>query len=252
MTLQPLAGQVALVTGGAGGLGSAICRALARAGATVVVGYNTSAEAASRLVADLPPVHGTHAALLAPVTNSIGLAALAQTLQQNYGRCDVLVNNAGMTRFVPHHDLDALDDELIDQIFATNVRGPLATVRALRSLLEQSTAGLVVNISSIAARTAMGSNLAYCASKAALDNLTLSLARALAPQIRVASVAPGLADTEFVADLDTRWRDEQALRTPLQRLARADEVAAAVLALATSLTFTTGAVIPVDGGRPLA
>jgi len=97
----------------------------------------------------------------------------------------------------------------------------------------------------------MGSNIAYCASKAAVDNLTQSLARALAPQIRVVSVAPGLADTEFVQGLDSAWRDEQATRTPLGRLAMPEEVAAAVLALATHLTFTTGTVIPVDGGRPL-
>lgn len=252
MNGQPLAGRVAVVTGGAGGLGSAICRALAAAGAAVVVGYHASAEAAHRLAAELPVTELAHAALPLPVTDSAALVEQAALIERTYGRCDLLVNNAGTTRFVAHADLDGLDDALFDRIFATNVRGALATVRALRPLLEREGSGLVVNISSIAARTAMGSNLAYCASKAALDNLTLSLARALAPRIRIAGVAPGLADTEFVAGLDRTWRDEQAARTPLQRLARAEEVAAAVLALATQLTFTTGAVIPVDGGRPLA
>ena len=94
--------------------------------------------------------------------------------------------------------------------------------------------------------------MAYCASKTAVDNLTKSLARALAPAIRVISVAPGLADTEFVQGLDASWRDDQAQRTPLRRLARPEEVADAVLASATHLTFTTGAVLSVDGGRPLA
>jgi 3-oxoacyl-[acyl-carrier protein] reductase len=156
-----------------------------------------------------------------------------------------------VTRFVPHADLDALDDAIVDAILATNVRGPFACVRALRPLLARGAAGLVVNISSIAARTATGSNLMYCASKAALDNLTLSLARALAPQVRVVSVAPGLVDTPFIAGMDSRWRHEQASRTPLGRLAQAAEVARAVLALAVDFPFTTGAVIPVDGGRPL-
>ncbi|WP_222119442.1 SDR family NAD(P)-dependent oxidoreductase [Pseudomonas oryzihabitans] len=252
MSGQPLAGRVAVVTGGAGGLGSAICRALAAAGAAVVVGYHASAEAAHRLAAELPAAELAHAAMPLPVTDSTALVEQATIIERTYGRCDVLVNNAGTTRFVAHADLDGLDDALFDRIFATNVRGALAMVRTLRPLLEREGSGLVVNISSIAARTAMGSNLAYCASKAALDNLTLSLARALAPRIRVVGVAPGLADTEFVAGLDRAWRDEQAARTPLQRLARAEEVAAAVLALATQLTFTTGAVIPVDGGRPLA
>src|SRR5690606_35149401 len=129
------------------------------------------------------------------------------------------VNCAGTTRFVPHADLDALDDALIDQVLATNVRGPLAAVRAFKPLLERSGAGLVVNISSIAAVTAMGSNIAYCASKAAVNNMTMALARALAPAIRVVAVSPGLSDTEFVKQMDQGWRDEQAARTPLRRLA---------------------------------
>lgn len=250
--MNRLEGKVAVVTGATGGLGAVICEALARAGASVVVGYNRSADAAYTLVSELPDVAKGHLALAAPVTDSAALGRLASQVQGHYGRCDILVNCAGATRFVAHADLDALDDELIDSILRINVRGPIACVRALTPLLKASGDGLVVNISSIAARTAMGSNIAYCASKAALDNLTQSLARALAPQVRVVSVAPGLADTEFVQGLARDWRDEQAARTPLGRLALPEEVARAVLALATQLTFTTGTVIPVDGGRPLS
>jgi 3-oxoacyl-[acyl-carrier protein] reductase len=250
-TIFPLHGKVALVTGGAGGIGAAICQELAGQGATVVVGYNSSAEKAAALADRLPEAAMPHAALPAPVTDSAALAGLAREIDQRYGRCDILVNCAGTTSFVPHHDLDGLDDALIDRILATNVRGPFAAVRALRPLLAANGDGLVVNVSSIAAVTAMGSNVMYCASKAAVDNMTKSLARALAPRIRVASVSPGLSDTEFVQAMDRDWRDEQALRTPLRRLADPREVAQAVVALATHLTFTTGAVIPVDGGRPL-
>jgi 3-oxoacyl-[acyl-carrier protein] reductase len=110
---------------------------------------------------------------------------------------------------------------------------------------------VVVNVSSIAAEIAMGSNVMYCASKAALDNMTKSLARALAPRIRVVSVSPGLVDTEFVKSLDQSWRDEQASRAPLGRLATPQEVAAAVAAVITTLTCTTGSVVKVDGGRTL-
>ncbi|HSW23868.1 MAG TPA: SDR family oxidoreductase, partial [Burkholderiaceae bacterium] len=180
----------------------------------------------------------------------------AAEVAQRYGRCDILVNCAGTTRFVPHPELDALDDALIDQILATNVRGPFAAVRALKQLLaaprNDGSTGLVVNISSIAAVSAMGSNIMYCASKAAVDNMTKSLARALAPAVRVLSVSPGLADTDFVKSMDQRWRDEQAARTPLARLALPEEVGTAVVTAAMHLTFTTGAVIPVDGGRPLS
>lgn len=247
-----LEGKVAVVTGGSGGIGAAICAALAQAGATLVVGYNRSREAAEALVAALPKATLPHVALAAPVTDSAALGGLAAEVDRRYGRCDILVNCAGTTCFVPHADLDALDDGLIDEILATSVRGPFACVRALRRLLAQEGEGLVVNVSSIAAVTAMGSNVAYCASKAAADNMTKSLARALAPAIRVVSVSPGLADTEFVKQMDQAWRDEQAARTPLKRLALPQEVGAAVVAAATLLRFTTGAVIPVDGGRQLS
>lgn len=246
-----LAGQVALVTGATGSLGHSICSALAAQGASIVVGYNQSAEKAQHVLDSLPQVEQGHLLAAAPVTNSAALADLATQIQQHFGRCDMVVNCAGTTRFVEHRDLASLDDALIDTIFATNVRGAIAVVRALQPLLEQSDDGLIVNISSIAARTAMGSNIAYCASKAALDNLTISWARALAPKIRVVSVAPGLSDTEFVKGLDQDWRNVQAQSTPLGRLALPEEVSAAVVAVATQLTFTTGAIIPVDGGRQI-
>jgi 3-oxoacyl-[acyl-carrier protein] reductase len=244
---------VAVVTGGAGSIGTVICGALAREGMRVVVGYNRSAEKAKALAARLPG--GGHAALAAPMTDSGALAALAAEITGRYGFCDVLVNCAGVTRFVPHGDLDGLDDGLIESILSTNVRGPFATVRALRPLLEKSKqpgGAVIVNISSIAALTAMGSNVMYCASKAAVDNMTKSLARALAPRIRVVSVAPGVVDNDFIRSMDQRWLKEQVARTPLKRLAASDEVASAVVAAIKHFTFTTGAIISVDGGRPLS
>lgn len=249
---MPSAEPVAVVTGATGGIGAAICRELAAAGFAVVVGFRNSEKIAHDLAASLQGAG--HRALRAPVTDSMTLRDLAGQVQQVYGRCDVLVNCAGTTRFVAHNDLDGLDDALIDDILATNVRGSFAAVRALSALLLASDwpgGAVVVNISSIAARTAMGSNIMYCASKAALDNMTLSLARALAPKVRVISVSPGLVDTDFVKSLDAGWRDEQAARTPLGRLARPDEVAGAVVSAVRDLRFTTGCVIGVDGGRPL-
>ena len=244
---------VAVVTGGTGGIGTAMCRALAREGMRVVVGYHRSADKARELVASLPGEG--HCAIAAPVTDSGGLANLASAVGERYGHCDVLINCAGTTRFVPHHDLNGLDDDLIETILATNVRGPFATIRALRHLLDKSThpgGAVVINISSIAAVTAIGSNVMYCASKAAVDNMTKSLARALAPRIRVLSVSPGVVDNDFIRSMDQRWLDEQVSRTPLKRLAAPEEVASAVVAAVKYLTFTTGSIIPVDGGRPLS
>jgi len=244
---------VAVVTGGAGSIGTVICGTLAREGMRVVVGYNRSAKKAKALAARLPG--GGHAALAAPVTDSAALVALAAEIASRYGFCDVLVNCAGVTRFVPHGDLDGLDDTLIDNILSTNVRGPFATVRALRALLEKSKlpgGAVILNISSIAALTAMGSNVMYCASKAAVDNMTKSLARALAPRIRVVSIAPGVVDNDFIRSMDQQWLKEQVARTPLKRLAASEEVGSAVVAAIKHLTFTTGAIISVDGGRPLS
>ncbi len=250
MNSNSLSNRVAVVIGGSGAIGSAICRHFAEAGATCIVTYNNGKQAASDLAASLPGAG--HWAAHVPVDDSAALTDLAEKVRAKLGRADVLVNCAGITRFVPHGDLDALDDRLIDDIFRVNWRGPFAAVRAFRELLAASGDGLVINISSIAGVTAMGSNVAYCASKAALDSMTKSLARALAPEIRVVSVSPGLVDTEFVKNLDKKWRDEQAARTPLKRLATADEIGAAALAVAAHMKYSTGCIIAIDGGRPLA
>lgn len=185
----------------------------------------------------------------ASVDDSEALARLAELVADRYGTVDLLVNNAGITRFVPHDDLDALNDELIDAIFHVNWRGAFASIRALKDLLANGDGGLVVNISSIAGTNGIGSNVAYCASKAALNVMTISLARALAPAIRVVSIAPGLVMGKYAEKLDPEWRKEQGEKTPLKRLTRPEDVAEAVLAVATMLTFTTGCIIPVDGGR---
>lgn len=242
-------GKLVAITGGTGGIGAEILRVFATAGATVVFTYRKAEASATRLLDEFKG--GQHWARRLEIDDSAALNQLAQDVEKRHGRCDVLVNCAGMTRFVPHADMDALDDEIIDQIFRVNWRGAFAASRAFRPLLKRTGNALIVNISSIAGVTGMGSNVAYCASKAALDCMTKSLARALAPEIRVVSVSPGLVDTEFVKNMDQRWRDEQAARTPLGRLATAVEVGNAVLAVATSLTYTNGCIIPVDGGRPL-
>jgi 3-oxoacyl-[acyl-carrier protein] reductase len=243
-------GWVVVVIGGSGAIGAAICRRFAQGGATCVAGYNNNEQGARDLIASLPG--DGHWAKYVPVDVSSAVDAFAREVAERNGRLDVLVNCAGITRYVAHADLEALDDELIDDIFRVNWRGAFSAVRAFRNLLREGEGGLVINISSIAGVTAMGSNIAYCASKAALDSMTRSLARALAPEIRVVSVSPGLVDTDFVKGLDSKWRDEQAARTPLKRLATADEIGAAAFAVAVHLKYSTGCIIPIDGGRPLA
>ncbi|MDE2854991.1 MAG: SDR family NAD(P)-dependent oxidoreductase [Chloroflexota bacterium] len=247
--MTELQGQAALVTGGGGGIGRAICRRLAAAGAQIIITYSRDqgkARAAANALAG-----GDHLIIRAPVDDSEAQARLAAIIAEKYSRLDILVNNAGITKAVPHADLAGLDDETIDQIFRVNWRGAFASIRALQPLLAEGAGGVVVNISSIAGRTGVGSNVAYCASKAAMDSMTRSLARALAPRIRVLSVSPGWVNGEYAQRMPRALIAEQEDKTPLGRIAEAEDVAEAVYAAVTHLRFSTGDIIPVDGGRPL-
>ncbi len=163
----------------------------------------------------------------------------------------MLVNGAGFTKPVPHADLEALDDELIDRMFAVNWRGQFATIRAFASLLKASGNGLIVSLSSIAGSNGIGSSIAYCVAKAGIDVMTKSLARVLAPEVRVLAVAPGVVDTGFVPGRGADFNTKTAATTPLKRIATADDIASAVLACATQLSFATGTTLVVDGGRAL-
>lgn len=241
--------KTVLVTGGAGGIGSAICRKFAEAGYAVIITYNGNLEKAEKLCNSL--VGEGHSVFHAPVNDAKRLSELADFVENKYGKLDVLVNNAGITTPVAHDDLDGLTDEWIDRIFETNVRGTFAMIRACKALLLKSKEALVVNISSVAAISGVGSNVAYCASKAAIDSITRSLARALAPNIRVVSVSPGWVLGEYTKNIDPQYLQTQIDKTPLGRLAIAEDVANTVFVLTTHLTFTTGSIIPVDGGRLL-
>lgn len=243
-----MAGQVAVVTGAGGGIGSVMSRKLAAAGARVVLTYRES-KTKTETVAQSLDGEG-HLCVQASVDDSEALRLLAKQITEHYGTVDLLVNNAGITRPVPHDDLEGLDDTLIDSIFRTNWRGAFASIRAFKNLLLNNNGGVVINISSIAGVTGIGSNVAYCASKAAMNSMTLSLARALAPKIRVVSVSPGWVMGEYAKRVDPAYLQEQIDKTPLKRLATAEDVAETVMAAATMMPFTTGCIIPVDGGRP--
>jgi 3-oxoacyl-[acyl-carrier protein] reductase len=246
-----LKGRLAVIVGGSGGIGAASAQLFAASGATVVLTHtDRSAETASALAASLPGEG--HAALPADVGDTASLVALREAVQARFGdRLHILVNSAGFTQPVAHADLDALDDALIDRMFAVNWRGQFAAIRCFAPMLRASGDGLIVSISSIAGQTGQGSSIAYCAVKAGIDVMTKSLARALAPEIRVMGVAPGVVDTGFVPGRGAAFNAATAATTPLQRVATAGDVAAAVLSCATSLRFSTGTTLVVDGGRSL-
>ncbi|MCY1499157.1 3-oxoacyl-[acyl-carrier-protein] reductase FabG [compost metagenome] len=248
MSPSPLSGKVAVILGGTGSIGFAAGETLARLGASIVLTGRDADKAASAAAA-LPA--GNHLAAVAEVADSASLRALADEVICHYGRVDMLVNTAGFTRAIPHADLDALDDALIDELFAINWRGQFAAIRAFAPHLRASGDGLVVNVGSIAGRNGQGSNVAYCAAKAGLDVMAMSLGRALAPQIRVLNVSPGVVDSAFVPGRDSSFNERAARTTPLQRIGQAQDVADAIAACATSLRFATGTTIVVDGGRQL-
>ena len=245
----PLAGRVAVVTGGSSGIGAASVRLLAAAGARVVVGYNKGTDRAAALIAELPG--GGHRAMYLPMEDSAQIRKVAEAVRDECGRADILVNSAGFTRMVAHGDLEALDDDLIDAVLTANVRGPFATIRAFAPLLRATGDWVIINISSGAAEHGTGSSIIYGASKAALNTMSMALARVLGPEIRVIIVAPGMVHTDFVPGRTEEMMAKAAMATPLKRAIEAHDVALAVMACITHLTHTTGSIVSVDAGRHL-
>lgn len=207
MEQKDLAGKTAIVTGSATGIGAATALGLARRGANVVVNYARSAEAAEKVAREAKEAGAQVRVVQADVAKDEDCRKLAQAALDAWGRIDILVNNAGTTKFVDHKNLDGLSAQDFQEIYAVNVIGPFQMTRACVPALRKSGEGAIVNVSSIAGVAGIGSSIAYTASKGALNTMTLSLARALAPEIRVNAVCPGYVATEWFSK---RFGKEQA------------------------------------------
>jgi 3-oxoacyl-[acyl-carrier protein] reductase len=241
--------KFALVTGASSGIGRATAARLAALGSTVVVGYNSRRELAEEVAGSL---QGTgHIALRIAIDDTASISEAAAAVHARFGRLNALVNCGGATTPVPVGDLGGLTDDIFDRTVAINLRGPFAMIREFRPLLERGSGPAIVNISSIAARTGIGSSLAYLAAKAGVDALTIALAKVLAPQIRVFAVSPAGVDTEFVPGRSREQLQKTADRLPLAHVTTPDDVARAVIACIVNLTSSTGIVVPVDEGRHL-
>jgi 3-oxoacyl-[acyl-carrier protein] reductase len=245
-------GKAALVTGSATGIGRATALALARRGCQVAINYTQSQREAEATVREAQGLGVRAFSHRADVSNDESVRALVAACQREFGRLDVLVNAAGTTHFAPAEDLQALTPEIWDRIFAVNVRGTFLATRAAAPLLKRSGAGAVVNLASIAGLRPSAQVVPYAASKAAVVNMTVSLARLLAPEIRVNAVAPGWLEGRWMqaalgADYE-RLMARRAERTPLGRVATADDVAQTILGLIEANELVTGQTIVIDGG----
>ncbi|MCT2587900.1 SDR family NAD(P)-dependent oxidoreductase [Actinophytocola gossypii] len=244
---------VAVVTGGGTGIGRATALALADAGAAgVVVNYSRSADDADATVAALAQRGCTAVAERADIADDALVRAMADRVRDRFGRVDVLVNNAATTYRAAHEDLDGLTDEAFARVLDVNVLGPFRVVRAFAADL-RAAGGAVVNIGSISGYRASGSSIAYGVSKAALTQLTRNLAVALAPEVRVNTVAPGTVATRWQTDLHgvtgfaERARAERET-IPLRRTSTPEHVAQAVLGL-LAMDQVTGESVILDGGK---
>ena len=253
-----LKGRVALVTGGAGGIGGAVVRSLAKSGISgLAINYRRSAKAAEELAADVERAGVKALTVQADVQSDAQIRGMIQRIGGQFGRLDILVNNAGVTHWVNLADLDGVTDKIWDEILDVNVKGAFRCARAAAPMLAQHQ-GMIVNVSSISGVLAPPtlSSLPYGTAKAALIYLTKGLAAALAPRVRVNCVAPAFTDTPWMSEhFGAEYPQAIAKASagfPLQRIASADEVAGAILGLITGGDFVTGQTLIVDGGLSLS
>jgi 3-oxoacyl-[acyl-carrier protein] reductase len=253
-----LQGRVALVTGGAGGIGGAVVRGLAKAGISgVAVNYRKSGKEAEELAAEIERQGVNAIAIQADVQNDAHVRTMMKTIEGKFGRLDVVVNNAGVTHWVKLADLEGLTDAIWDEILDVNVKGAFRCARAAAKLLEANQ-GMIINVSSISGVLAPStmSSLAYGTAKAALIYMTRGLAVALAPKVRVNCVAPAFTDTPWMSQhFGAEYQEVIAKASagyPLQRIATPEDIAGAILGLITGGDFVTGQTLLVDGGLSLS
>lgn len=244
--------SVALITGASRGVGRAIALALAKHGVAVAVNYRTSDEEAADTWRAVQGEGAKSLMIQGDTSNDNDCKRMVIETVKALGQLDILVNNAATTRFVPHGDLDALDQELWDRIFAVNVRGPFQMARAARQYLEESPHANIINITSIAGFTGNGSSIPYCASKAALINMTKSLARVMAPTVQVNSIAPGFIESKWTRDgLGENYdaaADKNRSNSAMGTVCQPRDVADAVMGLLNGSRLVTGQTLVVDAG----
>ena len=245
--------RVALITGSASGVGRACAIKFAELGFDVVVNYYGDNKAAGEETVSLVEANQSRALLVqCDVSNDEQVRSMMNEAEQTFGRLDVVVNSAGVTHFVEPTDLAGMTEEKWDQILAVNTKGPFFVIRAAESLLRRGADPAVVNISSAAGASGVGSSIAYSASKGALNTLTKSLALAFAPEIRVNAVCPGPIDSQWLRrGMTEEAIQERVSNLPIPKLVSPKDVADTVAYLAVGTSKTTGQLLTVDCGRTM-
>jgi 3-oxoacyl-[acyl-carrier protein] reductase len=250
MTMD-LSGGVAIVTGGGTGLGKAISLALGRAGMSVAVNYSRSEAEASQTVEELRRLPVRALAVQADVRDEKAVESMVAQVTRELGGLDVLVNNAGITRYVPMRDLEPLSAADFERIFAVNVTGAFLCARAAARHMKARGRGKIINVASNAPFANEGSSIPYIVSKAGLVMLTQSLARALAPTVQVNAVAPGWLATRWLETYLPKEKQREIFDGPPEHVVKLDDVAESVLLLARNDAIT-GQTIVIDGGAGVA
>jgi 3-oxoacyl-[acyl-carrier protein] reductase len=243
-------GQVALVTGGATGIGRAIALSYAGEGAKVAVAYSRSSKEAEETLRELQAAGAQALAVRADVAKQGDVDRLFARILEEMGPVRILVNNAGRTHFIPYQSLDEITDEVWDEVMSVNLMGAFRCARAAAGHMRPAGGGCIVNVASIAGLTGKCSSIPYAVSKAGLIGLTKSLAVALAPGIRVNAVAPGIVVSRWTEGRD-EFKERGVRETPMGRNATVDDVAEVVLGLTVAAGFVTGQTFVVDGGRTI-
>jgi 3-oxoacyl-[acyl-carrier protein] reductase len=242
---------VVLVTGSATGIGRATACRFAAQGYDVVVNYSRSETEARETCRMVESLRAKFLLIQCDIGDDAAVCKMFEQIQATFGKLNVLVNNAATTYIVDHRNLDDMSEDKWDEILRVNVKGTFFCIRAAVPMLKKS-GGNVVSVSSVAGIGGEGSSIAYAASKGAVNTLTKSLARALAPEIRVNAVCPGPVDTRWLRKMMTGEQiTERTASYPLQRAAQPEDIADAILYLATGTTLTTGQCLVVDGGRTM-
>ncbi|MEK4437724.1 MULTISPECIES: SDR family NAD(P)-dependent oxidoreductase [Paenibacillus] len=241
--------RVALITGGGTGIGRAVSLLLAQKGALVAVNYSRSWEAAEETVQQIVDEGGQAFTVQANVASDMEVRQMVATVTETYGPITALVNNAGITRHIPLQDLESVTEDIWNELYDVNVKGMFYCARAVTEGMQQAGGGSVVNLGSIAGSTGSGSSLPYAVSKAAVHGLTLSLAHALSPLIRVNAIVPGAVATRWWAGNEERM-NRLGGSLLLQRISSPEDIAHMICA-ALEQPSMTGQLITVDGGQTL-